>query len=137
MTQIPVAIFKDEGNPVYGGVIPDLPGAVLPSGDTIAEAMEDSRDMVITYMECVLDEGHNFKITPSKIEDLRENPDYADAIWVMVDVDDKFISGAQTRFNVSWPEHLLAKVDAAAKAAHETRSGYLAKAASERLNAAL
>ena len=63
------------------------------------------------------------------IEVHRGNPDYADAVlWTMVEADDAALTG-QVRFNVSWPQHILNRVDAYTAARHETRSGFLAKAA--------
>lgn len=44
------------------------------------------------------------------------------------------ISQQQVRFNVSWPQYLLDRVDEYTSENHETRSGFLAKAALTAMN---
>ncbi len=133
MYRIPMAIYKDEGNPNYGGVIPDVPGC-YPCGESIEALIDDARAMIVGYMEYITDEKIAFDLKITDIEILRKNPDYADAMWAFIDIEETAISTKQKRFNVSWPEYLLVRVDAAAEARHETRSGFLAKAVVSRIN---
>ena len=74
-------------------------------------------------------------LTTRSIEELRADPDYADATaWGIAEIDESALSAKQTRFNVSWPEYLLDKVDRFAIENHDTRSGFLAKAALAAIN---
>lgn len=129
---LPVALHK-EPESVYGVSVPDLPGC-FSAGETIEEAMENAREAIGLHVEGLLEDGEFRGISPSRIDDLELQPDYAGAIWGLVDVDMSQYSLRQTRFNVSWPEYLLARVDAYASAHHETRSGFLARAAERMLS---
>lgn len=70
----------------------------------------------------LLEDGEFESLTPS----LQSSCDYADAAWALVDIDLSKISLKQVRFNVSWPEYLLQRVDAYVEVRYETRSGFLA-----------
>lgn len=129
MKTFALAIFKDADNPTYGVIVPDVAGC-YPCGDSIEEAIEDSKTAIRAHIEFMLEEGLPFDFATRSIETLRQDPEFADVlIWAVVEIDETALSGKQTRFNVSWPEYLLNKVDAFASANHETRSGFLAKAA--------
>ena len=97
--------------------------------------MENVREAIGFHIEGLLEDGAFNGIQASRIDDLKVQEGYADAIWGLVDLDVGRYSVRQTRFNVSWPEYLLARVDAYASAHHETRSGFLAKAAERMLSA--
>ncbi|MBP7810715.1 MAG: type II toxin-antitoxin system HicB family antitoxin [Neisseria sp.] len=129
---IPVAIHKDEGS-VFGVSVPDVPGC-FSYGDTVEDALKNAQEAVIFHVEGLLEDGEFDSLTPSSIEDLQDSNEYPDALWALVDIDLSRLSSKQTRFNVSWPEYLLARVDEYAAAHHETRSGFLAKAAQQALN---
>ena len=129
---IPVAIHKDEGS-VFGVSVPDVPGC-FSYGDTGEDALKNAQEAVIFHVEGLLEDGEFDSLTPSSIEDLQDSNEYPDALWALVDIDLSRLSSKQTRFNVSWPEYLLARVDEYAAAHHETRSGFLAKAAQQALN---
>ena len=129
---IPVAIHKDEGS-VFGVSVPDVPGC-FSYGDTVEDALKNAQEAVIFHVEGLLEDGEFDSLTPSSLEDLQDSNEYPDALWALVDIDLSRLSSKQTRFNVSWPEYLLARVDEYAAAHHETRSGFLAKAAQQALN---
>ena len=63
------------------------------------------------------------------------NEDYRDGIWGFVDVDLADIPDKAVRVNITVPSRILATIDKHAKREGETRSGFLAKAASERIGA--
>ena len=129
---IPVAIHKDEGS-VFGVSVPDIPGC-FSYRDTVEDALKNAQEAVIFHVEGLLEDGEFDSLTPSSIEDLQDSNEYPDALWALVDIDLSRLSSKQTRFNVSWREYLLARVDEYAAAHHETRSGFLAKAAQQALN---
>lgn len=79
----PIAIHKDPGSD-YGVTVPDLPGC-FSAGSTIDEAMLMARDAIELYLESLTEDNEEWP-TPSDIETLQQNPDYADAIWAVVEV---------------------------------------------------
>lgn len=131
---IPVAIHKDEHS-VYGVTIPDLQGC-FSYGETIAEALENAKEAAYFHIDGLIEDGLFHNLNPSSIEDLQQQDDYVGAVWAMVEIDPAKISQQQTRFNVSWPQYLLDRVDEYTAAHHETRSGFLAKAALNAMNQA-
>ena len=129
---IPVAIHKDTDS-LYGVTVPDIPGC-FSAGETIEEALSSTREAIVFHLEGMLEDGEAVTVSTRQIEELAQEADYAGATWALIDVDLQRLSLKQTRFNVSWPEYLLARVDAYAEAHHETRSGLLAKAAERYLS---
>ena len=129
---IPVAIHKDTDS-LYGVTVPDIPGC-FSAGETIEEALSNTREAIVFHLEGMLEDGEAVTVSTRQIEELAQEADYAGATWALIDVDLQRLSLKQTRFNVSWPEYLLARIDAYAEAHHETRSGLLAKAAEQYLS---
>ena len=80
----PIAIHKDPDT-CYGVTVPDLPGCIS-AGSTIDEAMLMAREAIALHLEGIIEDGLEWP-TPTDIETLRANPDYADAIWAVVNVD--------------------------------------------------
>jgi predicted RNase H-like HicB family nuclease len=80
----PIAIHKDPGSD-YGVTVPDLPGC-FSAGSTIDEAMLMAREAIELYLDTLVEDGRDIP-TPSDIELLRNNPDFADAIWAIVAAD--------------------------------------------------
>jgi hypothetical protein len=66
---------------------------------------------------------------PSSIDQWIDSEDYADGFWMMIPIDLAKINSKPVRINISLPDSLLQEIDAAASAAHLTRSGFLAQAA--------
>ena len=129
---IPVASHKDTDS-LYGVTVPDIPGC-FSAGETIEEALSNTREAIVFHLEGMLEDGEAVTVSTRQIEELAQEADYAGATWALIDVDLQRLSLKQTRFNVSWPEYLLARIDAYAEAHHETRSGLLAKAAERYLS---
>lgn len=125
--EFPIAIHKEEGS-VYGVSVPDVPGCHS-WGNTLDEAIRNTKEAIVSHIETLLDIGEKFDPTVTEIEILNRDHDYADAIWAFVDIDITKLSSKPERFNVSWPKFILEKVDAFAESRHETRSGFLARAA--------
>lgn len=127
---IPAALHKDEHS-VYGVTIPDLPGC-FSYGDTVEEALANAKEAAYFHIDGLIEDGLFQELVPSSIKTLQD--DFQDAVWVMLEIDPAKISSQQTRFNVSWPQYLLNRVDEYTAAHHETRSGFLAKAALAAIN---
>lgn len=124
---IPVVIHKEDGT-VYGVSVPDVVG-VHSWGDTIDEAMKNVREAIYSHVAILLELGEEVKLTSSRIEDLSKNPDYANGVWALVDIDLSLIDKKPERINISLPSYLLKRIDTYVAARHETRSGFLARAA--------
>jgi predicted RNase H-like HicB family nuclease len=125
--EIPVAIFKDEGS-VYGVNVPDIHGCHS-WGDTIDEALKNAKEAIYSHVETLVELGQPVEITQSKIEALAQDADYAGAVWALVDVDLEKLDSKPERINVSIPRFVLSKIDSFAAARHESRSGFIARAA--------
>jgi len=80
----PIAIHKDPDSD-YGVTVPDLP-ACFSAGSTIDVAMLMAREAIELYLDTLVEDGQKIP-TPSDIETLRTNPDFADAIWAIVAAD--------------------------------------------------
>lgn len=122
----PIAIEQEKGR-TWGVEVPDLPGC-FSAGDTLDEAMENAREAVAFHIEGLLDEG--LPVPESKgVETWARNRTYAGRTWAVVGVDLAALSGRSKRLNISLPERVLRRIDAAAAKAGESRSGYLARLA--------
>lgn len=133
MIYYPIAIFKDKGMNNYAAIVPDVDGC-FPLGDTIDQTINEAHLLIHEHIECMLTEGMEFDFNISNIETLKTDPQYDDAIaWAIVSIDEAALSTKQVRFNVSWSEYLLNRVDTYVAQSHDTRSGFLAKAAQNML----
>ncbi|MFZ6709358.1 type II toxin-antitoxin system HicB family antitoxin [Undibacterium sp. TC9W] len=124
---IAIVIHKDEGSE-YGVTVPDIPGC-FSSGDTVDEAIESTKAAIYSHVSYLIESGEQLDIKVSKIEDLRANPDYNDGIWALVNIDMAKLDSKPERINISVPRFVLTKIDEYIGTRHETRSGFLARAA--------
>ena len=132
MMNYAVAISKDADMNNYSAVIPDVSGCYA-FGDTIDELLYETKSAIESHIETTLDCGLAFEITPTPLEVLQGDPDHAAvSAWARVAANEMAFS-KQVRFNVSWNEYLLKRVDEHIAKTHDTRSGFLAKIASEKL----
>jgi predicted RNase H-like HicB family nuclease len=83
--QFPVAIHKDEGS-AYGVTVPDVPGCHA-AGDTLEEALTNTKEAINLHVDAMVEAGYNPKFTASSIDELSGWAEYAGAQWVLVDVD--------------------------------------------------
>ncbi len=124
----PIAIEPGDATHAYGVVVPDLPGC-FSAGDTLDEAMVNAESAVLAWMETTLDQGGT--IPPaSSLGTLREAyPEFRDWVWALVTVDPVLLDDTLEQIDITLPRRVLRHVDARAKAAGESRSGYLARLA--------
>jgi predicted RNase H-like HicB family nuclease len=122
----------DEPRHGYGVVFPDLPGCTS-SGDTVEQAYEHAFEALALHIEGMVEEGaalpapspfyaplpHWLAGVPGRIER---------AVLVPVRP-----PGRAIRISVTMDKGLLARLDAAATASGETRSGYIARTVRERI----
>ena len=121
-----VVIHKDPGSS-YGVTVPDLPGC-FSGGETLDEAFDNARDGILGHIETLLMDGQPIP-EGAPIEEHQANEDYRDGMWGFVDVDLAKVDRRAKRVDITLPGPVLAAVDEAAARSHDTRSGFLARAA--------
>ena len=124
----PIAIEPGDSTHAFGVVVPDLPGC-FSAGDTLDEAMVNAEEAILAWIDAALD-GNEAIPVPSSLTGLREeHPEYADWVWAVVGIDPARLDDTVERVNITLPRRVLARLDAAACAVGETRSGYIARMA--------
>lgn len=123
----PIAIEPGDANHAFGVAVPDLPGC-FSAGDTLDEAIDNAREAIDLWLETVIDDGGAVP-EPRTITEHQANPEYAGWVWAVVAVDLAALSDKAERVNITLPARVLRRIDAAARAAGETRSGYIARRA--------
>lgn len=126
----PIAIEPGDDSHAWGVVVPDLPGCFSAADSGVEEAIDNAREAIAAWIEAVIDDGGDIP-APSAIEAHRTNPDYAGWIWAVVEVDPAILDDRAERVNITLPRRVLARLDARARAAGQTRSGYIAQMAIE------
>lgn len=127
----PIAIEPGDENTAFGVVVPDLPGC-FSAGDTLDEAVENSKEAIALWIDTVLDDNGTVP-EPGTLTDHRKNPEFSGWIWAVVEFDGAMLDDATERVNISLPKRILARIDRYASAHGETRSGFLVNAALERI----
>lgn len=123
----PIAIEPGDATTAFGVVVPDLPGC-FSAGDTLDGALSSASEAIALWIETVLDDGGTVP-APGRLETHRANPEFAGWIWALAEVDPALLSDKAERVNITLPARLLRRIDDYARAHHETRSGFLARAA--------
>ena len=120
----PIVVHKDDVSS-YGVTVPDLPGC-FSGGDTLDDAFDMAREAIVGHIETLLMDGqHVPRQRPLQVH--QANPDLADGVWGMVEVDMSKLSGKTVRVNITMPSRVLAIIDAAAAREGESRSGLLTR----------
>lgn len=125
-----IVLHKD-GDSDYGVTIPDLPGC-FSAGADIREAIDSAKEAAALHIEGLLEDGEDVP-RPSDPWDLLHREEFANGLWYLIDLDIDNLDGPALRLNISLPERLIQRIDAAARREHESRSGFLAAAARKRL----
>lgn len=128
---VPVAIHKEDGS-VFGVIVPDIPGCHS-WGDTFEDAVKNAKEAIQGHVETLLELGEKVEVKCRKVEELIKNNAYAGAIWAIVDIDEMTIDPTPERVNISLPRFILSRIDAYTKEHHDTRSGFLSRAAIKEL----
>ena len=123
----PIAIEPGDARRAFGVAVPDLPGC-FSAGDTLDEAIDNAREAIDLWLETVIDDGGAVP-EPRTITEHQANPEYAGWVWAVVEMDLAALSDKALRVNITLPARVLRRIDAAARAAGETRSGYIARRA--------
>ena len=121
-----IAVVHKDPNSDIGVSFPDFPGCIT-AGSTIDEAKDMAHDVLSLHIKGMLEDGENIP-TPSKLEDIMDDPDYSDAAAILV----VSVSEAKPRsvgVNITVPEDILRKIDSVAKKRGMYRSYFLVHAA--------
>ncbi|MBE0622178.1 MAG: type II toxin-antitoxin system HicB family antitoxin [Burkholderiales bacterium] len=120
----PIAIEPGDDTGAWGVVAPDLPGC-FSAGDTLDEAIANASEAITLWIETALDGGGDIP-TPGSVAAHRGNPEFVGWIWALAEVDPALLEDQTERVNITLPRRVLARLDAKARAAGETRSGFIA-----------
>ena len=120
----PIAIETGDDSHAFGVVVPDLPGCVS-AGDTLDEAIDNAKEAIELWLETVIDDGEAVP-EPTSITEHQANPEFSGWVWAVVSVDLAELSDKAERVNITLPSRVLRRIDAYAKAAGESRSGFIA-----------
>lgn len=126
-----VAVLERGLSDSFGVFFPDLPGCVS-AGVTAEEAMRGAREALALHVEGMIEDGLAIP-DPSSIHAYGEEDfpgsDIETLFLVPVDGPNAAPKDIPVRVNVSLPQRLLSRIDAAAEAHGLTRSGLLGLAA--------
>lgn len=124
----PIAIKSGDQQTAWSVVVPDLPGCFSAADSGVDEAIENAKQSIELWLETALDQGKPIP-KPSSITELQKNQDFKNWIWAIVEIDPALLSDEIERVNITLPKRVLARLDAKAKSAGESRSGYIAQMA--------
>lgn len=117
-------VHKDEDS-AFGVQFPDIPGC-FSAADTMDEIVPNAIEALSLWFE---DEDED-DVEPNALEQVRAcaSEELAEGAFLLA-IPYIVRSGRMSRVNVSFDSGMLAAIDAAAAARHQTRSGFLAEAA--------
>ena len=121
----PIAIEPGDENTAFGVVVPDLPGC-FSAGDTLDEAMAGAEEAIALWIDATIDAGNAIP-TPSSLDAVRLNPEFAGWVFAVVAIDPALLDDTVERVNITLPRRVLKRLDALAEAAGSSRSGYVAQ----------
>jgi predicted RNase H-like HicB family nuclease len=120
-----IALIHKEPTSAYGVSFPDLPGCVS-AGDTLDEARAMAAEALAFHLEGMIEDGDTIP-APSSLEAIMSDPVNRDGVAILVDA--PAAVARAVRVNVTLPEDVLSRIDAYARRAGYSRSGFLARAA--------
>lgn len=120
----PIAIEPGTETTAFGVVVPDLPGC-FSAGDTLDEAISCAEEAAAAWVDAALDVDQTIP-RPSDLEAIRRTPDYDGWIFGVISLDPALLDDTIERVNITLPRRVLKRLDALARAAGESRSGYIA-----------
>jgi predicted RNase H-like HicB family nuclease len=121
----PIAIELGSDIAAYGVVVPDLPGG-FSAGDALDEALAGAQEAAAAWIDAALDAGEAIP-SPTNLEALRINCDYSGRPFGVITLDAALLDDTTERVNITLPRRVLKRLDALARTAGESRSGYIAR----------
>lgn len=127
----PVAIDKNDSS--FGVRVPDIPGC-FSGGDDYQDAIESAHEAIEAHIELLVEDGEAIPEVTS-IEKWVNDPEYAGAVWALVDVDITRLMGKAEKINVTLPSLLIRRIDqfVAQHPEYGSRSGFLARVAADKV----
>ena len=121
----PVYVHLGDAKTAHGVTFPDFPGcfAAADDWDGLPAAIQEA------VQAHFLGEGAQAVPEPTPLDVLASDPQYAEGVWMLADVDLSQIDTTPVRLNISLPANLVEQIDAYARRHGATRSGFLAQAA--------
>ncbi len=123
----PIVIEPKTERSDYGVVVPDLPGC-FSAGETLDGAIAGAEEAGLAWIDAALDAGEPVP-PPSSLEAVRARSEYDGWIVSVVTIDPAALDDTAERVNITLPRRVLRRLDEDARAAGETRSGYIARLA--------
>ena len=120
----PVMIEAGNETTAWGVVVPDLPGC-FSAGDTLDEAMASVEEAAAAWIDAALD-ANKMIPAPSSVQDAMNKGDFSGWIVAYVNVDPELLDDTVERVNITLPRRVLARLDAKARDAGESRSSFIA-----------
>ena len=120
----PIAIEPGTDTTAFGVIVPDLPGC-FSAGDTLDEAIAGAEEAASAWVDAALDAAEAIP-APTSLQAIRQNPGYAGWIFGVITLDPTLLDDTTERVNITLPRRVLKRLDALARAAGESRSGYIA-----------
>ena len=126
----PVYVHVGNEQQAHGVTFPDFPGcfSAADDWDSLPGAIQEA-------VEAHFHGEPDAVPAPTPLERLVGNPDYQGGVWLLANIDLSRIETKPVRLNISLPSNLVQQIDAWANAHHMTRSGFLAKAAQQAMQA--
>lgn len=121
----PIVIEPGADTTAFGVIVPDLLGC-FSAGDTLDEAMAGAEEAAAAWIDAALDAGEAVP-APSDLDTVRRNPDYRGWAFGVIGLDPALLDDTILRVNITLPRRVLRRLDALARAAGESRSGYIAQ----------
>ncbi|MGH7025680.1 MAG: type II toxin-antitoxin system HicB family antitoxin [Caulobacteraceae bacterium] len=121
----PIVIEPGNEAVAFGVIVPDLPGC-FSAGDTLDEALAGAEEAAAAWLDATLDAGGAIP-APSDLENVRRDPEYAGWTFGVISLDPAVLDDAVERVNITLPRRVLERLDAQARAAGKSRSGYIAQ----------
>ncbi|MFC4621919.1 type II toxin-antitoxin system HicB family antitoxin [Comamonas nitrativorans] len=121
----PIAIEPGNDTTAWSVVVPDLPGCFSAADDGLDEAIENAKESIALWIEEAISNGETIP-KPSSITDLQKSCEYDGWVWAVAEVDPALVDDTIERINITLPRRILTLLDRRAKAAGESRSGYIA-----------
>ena len=121
-----VYVHTGDEDHAHGVTIPDFPGCFAAADD-----WSDIPSMVQEAVEVYFEGESMYVPSPTPLEKLARQEEYQGGVWMMLEIDTSSINSKAVCVNVTFPEPLLAQIDAYAHAHHLSRSVFLTQIVEE------
>jgi predicted RNase H-like HicB family nuclease len=132
--RFPVAISQDNQDYRFVAYALDIP-LIYSYGNSIDEVIASVEKNIFLSFIHIFDQGEALP-EPTSIDSLQKRAEFANVIWAYAYVDLSIFSNKAIRINITLPQNLLSSIDDYVSKKGETRSGFLARAAQETMDAA-